>query len=192
MKFNTQELIKELSTAIISQQQWMEREIQTLSEEELNWKAAPDSWSILECVEHLNRYAEFYLDKFEAKTKCGEETKSDVYQSGWLGNYFANSMLPKEGKVTNRMKTFSDKNPSGSNLTKKVLEVHQRDQERLVEILNDSSHLDFGKNRIPTTLGSWMKLKYGDALRFIINHIVRHYVQLHRIREGVEAAKQAS
>lgn len=60
----------------------------------LKWKENTTSWSILECLEHLNLYGDFYLPQIESKIE-NSTTKNDLeFKSGILGNYFAKSMLP--------------------------------------------------------------------------------------------------
>ncbi|MEO8416581.1 MAG: hypothetical protein ABI472_23150 [Ginsengibacter sp.] len=55
----------------------------------LTWKENQTSWSILECLEHLNLYGDFYIPEFESKIK-NTNTKNDTeFKSGLLGNYFA-------------------------------------------------------------------------------------------------------
>lgn len=84
----------------------------------LNFKETPEKWSVLECLEHLNRYGDYYLPELEKAITDRKtlKTKNGVYQSGILGNYFANLMKVKNGKMF-RMKTPADKNPSGSDLS---------------------------------------------------------------------------
>jgi hypothetical protein len=36
------------------------REFKHLPQSTLNWKAHSEKWSILECLEHLNRYSSYY------------------------------------------------------------------------------------------------------------------------------------
>ena len=56
---------------------------------QLNWRPSPNSWTILECLEHLNLYGEFYLPQIERKIGSSK-TKSEIYfKPGLLGNYFA-------------------------------------------------------------------------------------------------------
>ena len=35
----------------------------------LSWRDNPSSWSMLECLEHLNMYGDFYLPQIENKIK---------------------------------------------------------------------------------------------------------------------------
>ena len=75
----------------------------------LTWRENETYWNILECLEHLNLYGDFYLPQIENKIQ-NSDTKTDFeFKSGLLGNYFAKTMLPKE--KLNKMKTFKDKNP---------------------------------------------------------------------------------
>ena len=39
---------------------------------ELNFKENPERWSILECIEHLNMYGDFYLPEIEKTDTCGK------------------------------------------------------------------------------------------------------------------------
>ena len=50
----------------------------------LTWKENEISWSILECLEHLNLYGEFYLPQIESKIE-NSTTKNDLeFKSGIL------------------------------------------------------------------------------------------------------------
>ena len=73
----------------------------------LTWKEKTDSWSILECLEHLNLYGDFYLPQMEKSIKNTTFKNENEFRSGLLGNYFAKTMLPEE--KLNKMKTFKDK-----------------------------------------------------------------------------------
>ena len=35
----------------------------------LTWRENPTSWNILECIEHINRYGDFYLPEIASKIK---------------------------------------------------------------------------------------------------------------------------
>src|SRR6056297_3067340 len=104
----------------------------TLSDETLNWRPGEEKWSVLECLEHLNLYGDFYLPKIEQKMKNSSHNPSAHFSSGLLGDYFAKSMLPKE--KLNKMKTFKDKNPIGSKLDKKTIERFISQQEQILNL----------------------------------------------------------
>ncbi|MGA4923361.1 hypothetical protein, partial [Bacillus subtilis] len=73
-----------------------------------------------ECLEHLNLYAKFYLPEIENAIQKTKSKRQEEFKSGFWGNYFAKSMLPKE--KLNKMKTAKDKNPLNSKLDKNVIE----------------------------------------------------------------------
>ena len=66
MKFNRQELIDDLIRRTKTNKQAAEQYL-GLSEEVLNFKESPKSWSVLECLEHLNLYGDFYLPEIEKR-----------------------------------------------------------------------------------------------------------------------------
>lgn len=143
---------------------------------ELNWKQNSESWSILECLEHLNLYGHFYIPEIE-KTILNSKHKSEKeFKSGILGNYFAESMLPKQ--KLNKMKTFKDKNPINSKLDRKVIDEFINQQIKTIDLLNKSKSVNLNKNKVKITLTKWIKLKLGDTFRFVINHNIRHIKQI--------------
>lgn len=149
---------------------------------ELNWKLDEKTWSVLEAIEHLNLYGSFYLPEIK---KCIDKTNKIAetnYKPGLLGNYFAESMLPKE--KLNKMNTFKSKNPNGSNLDKSVLERFLSQQEKTLKLLNKARNVSLNKIKVPTTLGKLVKLKLGDTFRVVINHNLRHIVQAKKIIEA--------
>ncbi len=152
----------------------------------LTWKENEISWSVLECLEHLNLYGDFYLPQMESKIK-NSSTKTDIeFKSGILGSYFAKSMLPKE--KLNKMKTFKDKNPLNSNLNKTVIDRFITQQIKLLDLLNQSRNVSLNKVKIQTSIPNLIKLKLGDTFQFFINHIIRHLNQIERIQQTMKNA----
>lgn len=149
----------------------------------LTWKENPDSWSILECLEHLNLYGDFYLPEIERKIVNSTTSHDAHFKSGLLGGYFAKSMLPKE--KLNKMKTFKDKNPLNASLDKAVIDRFIDQQIKLLELLNLSRGVSLNRVKINTSISSLIKLKLGDAFQFYINHMIRHMAQIERVKMNV-------
>jgi len=150
----------------------------------LNRRSNESSWSILECLEHLNLYGDFYLPQIEEKIRRTTTTSEPAFRSGRLGNYFAQSMLPKE--KLNKMKTFKDKNPIHSKLDRAVIDRFIGQQVRLLDLLDRSRRVSLNKVRIETTLTRLIRLKLGDAFSFLINHMIRHFSQIKGIQEELK------
>jgi hypothetical protein len=157
--------------------------LKSLDLETLIWKEDETSWNILECLEHLNLYGDFYLSQIEYQIK-NSNAKADLeFKSGIIGNYFANSMLPQE--KLNKMKTFKDKNPLNTKLDKTVIDRFILQQIKLLDLLNQSRNISLNKVKIPTSISSLIKLKLGDTFQFFINHIVRHLSQIDKIQSSM-------
>lgn len=143
--------------------------------EELNWKSEPNSWSVLECIEHLNLYGDFYLSEIEQRISESNFSTETTFKSGILGNYFAKMMLPRE--KLNKMKTFKDKDPIGSNLTKISIERFINQQQKTLELLNTSRKISLNKTKTTISISKCIKLKLGDTFRVVIYHNERHIAQ---------------
>lgn len=148
-------------------------------EEALNYKQDAASWSVLECLEHLNLYGRFYLPEIAKRIREGKEKSDSVFKSGWLGNYFANSMLPKT--KLNKMKTFKNMNPINSKLDKQVIHEFVNQQTELLQLLEDARKISLNKTKTAISISKLIKLKLGDTFRFVIYHNQRHMAQAQRI-----------
>ena len=155
------------------------RKFRDLREDQLNFKEAPERWSILECIEHLNRYGDFYLPEIE-KAILGAPPRTSVFRSGAIGNWFANLMKVKNGRIV-KMKTPGDKNPVGSKLTKLTLDRFLKQQDMLKSLLNQARNVDLTRTKVPISLTKFIKLRLGDTFRFFTYHIERHVIQAERI-----------
>jgi hypothetical protein len=138
---------------------------------------------MLECLQHLNLYGDFYLPQIKNKIKSSRFKPTSEFKSGYLGNYFAKSMLPKA--KLNKMKTFKDKNPLNETLDKTVIDTFINQQMQLLELLNQSRNVNLSKVKIPTSISNLIKLKLGDTFQFFINHMIRHLHQVDRIKAAM-------
>lgn len=133
MKIDNNTLIDDLLQRMHKATRKVER-FKMLSLDQLRYKDG-GRWSILECLEHLNLYGDFYLVEIENQIiKNKHRTGTNVFQSGLLGNYFANLMEVKGGKIT-KMKTPKDKNPANVTLAETTITRFLKQQEQLVTLL---------------------------------------------------------
>ena len=145
----------------------------------LNRKPDTGGWSVLECVEHLNRYGDFYIPEIEARIEKANNKSSAVFNPGVLGNYFAKSMLPKER--LNKIKTFKSMDPTGSALDSSVLDKFIIQQEKLLSLLEAAKQVDLSKVKTSISISKWVKLRLGDTLRVVVYHNWRHMVQAQKL-----------
>lgn len=180
MTFTSNTLLDDMSNKTKELIQIAEKEFAGLTEAQLNKKPAPESWSIAECLEHLNLYAEYYHLTMDNKMKESDTSSDARFRSGIIGNYFANSMMIKNGKMT-KMTSPKDKNPTNSEIPPGIVDRFLSHQRQMVELIEMARHKNLAKVRIPITIAPWLKLKLGDTFRFSVNHNERHVIQALRV-----------
>jgi hypothetical protein len=145
--------------------------------ERLNHKNSETEWSALECMEHLNLYGDFYLPQIEKRLLSGSSSSnSKMFRSGLIGNYFAQLMRVKDGKLK-KMKSPRDKNPAGSSLSMITVDRFIKQLEKLRLLLNSARSADLTHIKVPISLTKFIKLRLGDTFRFFTYHIERHMQQ---------------
>ncbi|KGO90797.1 DinB family protein [Flavobacterium suncheonense] len=155
------------------------QQLQTLSDTALNWRTDAESWSVLECLEHLNRYGNFYLPEIEKSMQNATDAPDSEFRPGLLGDYFAKSMQPKA--KLNKMKTFKQMNPSGSTLNRKVIDTFILQQHKMLELLENSQSANLNKVKTGISIAKWIRIKLGDTFRFVIYHNQRHVLQAEKV-----------
>lgn len=178
MKISTSEFLNELRNRTEEHLQFAEM-LSLKTEHDLNFRTSTESWSTLECLEHLNRYGDFYIPEISRTISSAGKPSQLYFKPGILGNYFAKSMLPKE--KLNTMKTLKAMNPIHSNLDKSVVDTFIKQQKKMLELLEEAQYIDLEKTKTSISISKLIKLKLGDTFRFVIYHNARHVEQIKRI-----------
>nr|WP_314499768.1 DinB family protein [uncultured Chryseobacterium sp.] len=181
MKIPTSQLISELQN-ITSDNIKFAEDILQITENKLNVRLTESSWSILECIEHLNRYGNFYLPEIENRISVSDKFSTTFFTAGILGNYFTKSMLPD--KKFKKMKTFKKMNPVDCPLNKDVLKEFISQQNLLLELLEKSKHVNLNTVKTSVSISTLIKLRLGDTFRFVVYHNLRHIEQAKRVLAG--------
>jgi DinB superfamily len=170
------EMLQSLLVEIVSIEDAVKNEFTLLPESRLNWKENPSSWSILECIEHLNLYCCYYnhqLRKSIARAK-GKNYPVEKPKSTWLGRKFIDMMHPDNIK---KQKTLKRMNPANSALDVSVLEKFLQYQRELHLIIGDAQSVNLNKSHVPVEFMKLLRMNLGDALTFVIVHERRHIAQ---------------
>lgn len=154
------------------------RKFRLLTTAQLNHKQSPDSWSVLECLEHLNLYGDYYLPAIERQMLADAKATPDAnFRSGIIGDYFANLMKKTKG---HKMKSPADKNPSNSVLSITTIDRFIKQQELLKSLLQQSRTVNLKHVRVPVSISKLIRLRLGDTFRFVVYHNERHVAQAQR------------
>ena len=171
---NSQDLISQLLRITLNNKKSI-KSFKEESTEVLNYKSDKKSWSVLECIEHLNKYGEFYIPEINQKIANSIEGPSENFKAGFLGGYFAKSMMPKE--KLNRMKTFKSMNPNNEKLSYSVLDKAIEQQDSMIKILKEAQNVNLTKTKTSISISNLIKLRLGDTLRVVVFHNQRHIIQ---------------
>jgi uncharacterized damage-inducible protein DinB len=176
-KVKSKDLLDQLEAKVESHLSEAIRSIQNLSEEKLLRPAANGGWSIAQCLEHLNRYGDYYLPAIQKGLKK-DFPSSENFNSSWLGNYFTKMMDPQTGKK--KITTFKEYSPAPQLDAYAVVAEFIRQQEYLLELLRSARFRDLNRIKIPISISRWIRLRLGDTFRFLIAHDERHMQQAKR------------
>ena len=152
----------------------------------LNWKQDSKNWSALECIEHLNRYGDFYIPEITNKIKSSKYKSSEIFKSNWLGKYFSKSVSYNED--LNKMKTFKSMNPLNSKLNIQTLEKFINQQHQIIELLDKSKFVNLDKTKTAISISKLIKLRLGDTFRVLIYHNERHIKQAEKTLKKAPAS----
>ncbi len=158
------------------------KNLQELSLEKLNYKKNDISWSVLECLQHLNLYGDFYLPEIKKAIETtdfqNKESTNQTFQSGFWGEFFVNLIRVKNGKIK-KMKTVKDKIPASSGLNHNTIITFLAQLEVLKQFLEETRkrEIDMMKAKTAIALTKFIKLRLGDTFRFLVYHIERHVLQ---------------
>lgn len=150
----------------------------------LNQRQSPASWSILECLEHLNRYSRYYNAAFAhalARPRPAPVPPAEIAYT-WLGRKSVEMMRPTTAKKTTTLKRF---NPLGSSLGGGVLLEFDQHQARLLQLLAQARPADLNRRQVPVEFFRLWHLRLGEALEFVVVHQQRHVQQALRTQEAL-------
>lgn len=188
---NNQKLIAELVSRNNLCIKTVEEKYSKLSEVQLNQKPAPDKWSIAQCLIHIIKADEIYLKQFERK--ISDQSIADLsYKPGWLGNWFANNIAPKQDKLQSSMKSLKVMDPQvniellGNEFKdgQDVINKFITQQKSLNSYMKTAINIDLATIKIQTAI-PLVKIKLGDAFRFVVGHNERHIWQAEKVYFGL-------
>jgi hypothetical protein len=178
-------LLQNLESITKANLDFVENQVQNLSQEQLNWKQHQESWNVLQVLAHLNAYAKYYQRIIKEKIQYTRHnqpvetfTSSPLGKSAWMSVKLGNLKNMKR-----RLRAPRNYNPSvnKSLLVGSEIEDFIVFQQQLLELLNAAKSVNLRKVRIPIALSKFIKLRLGDAFLFHVYHNERHVEQINKI-----------
>jgi hypothetical protein len=179
--YKTTQLIEVLQEQTESFLQKAVTEWQMLPPQRMLQQPHKKKWSAGQCLQHLNTYGNYYLPAIEkAIAGVTNSKKKDSFTSGWLGNYFTNTMLPKADGSVKKMAAPAAHRPPAQFDSDAVIREFIDQQERLLMLLEKAKLVDLQEAKVPISIAKFIKLKLGDVFMFLIAHNYRHMLQAER------------
>lgn len=175
--------LAELKDKLQAQISLVKSDFRALSNAELNQKTTEKSWSILECIEHLNLYSFYYNEEIERALGKLKGSSAVPFKLGWLGKKSINSI---KAENTKKQKTFKHMNPNSSQLKKEVLETFIQHQEDLIGLVDAGADLNLNKKKVRLEFFKLIKLSVYETIVFMVEHQNRHLQQGLRVKAAFQ------
>jgi hypothetical protein len=159
-----------------------ERLVEPLDDEQFNWSPAPGSWSIGQCIDHLNVINQKYFDALSAAVERAQArglTRTGPIASSWIGRRFIASLEPPVRMKTRTLKAIR---PADRRHKAEVWPEFVRQHSRLRRCVAGWAQVDLNRAVFRNPLGPFGRLRAGTGLRIIAAHDRRHVWQASRVR----------
>jgi hypothetical protein len=156
--------------------------VSPLPEAAFNWRRAPATWSIGECVDHLNVVGRKYLRAVDRAIETGRRdgiTGQGPFRYGLFEGLFARFMEPPP---LLRMPAPAAFAPSSEVRRDEALAAFLALQADLQERLVRAEGLDLRRLKTPSPVSRHLKLSLGKAFEIVAAHQRRHLWQARQVK----------
>ncbi|MGB8474163.1 MAG: DinB family protein [Candidatus Acidiferrum sp.] len=171
-----------LAFELVANDQTAQAVIAGLTEEQLNWGPAPDSWSVGQCLEHLSLTNEAYLPAISAALQGKPDAPAEQITPGWFGRWFIRSIVepsPKGRRVSapSRIKPTARQELS---VLDRFLSINKACRELIIQARG--KNVNSIRFRNPFVPG--IRFTVGTGFEIIAGHERRHLLQAERVRDS--------
>ena len=176
--------LQEIFDAALEIERSAELLVAPLDDEQFNWSPVPGSWSIAQCLDHLNRADAVYLSGIRQAIAdaraAGHERRGPIAPT-WWGRRFIDSMGPGR---TMRFPAPAKIRPARRRLKAEVWPEFVRLHGQIRAIVAEQGpRVDFNRACFPNPFIRGIRMRTGTALRVITAHDRRHVLQAERLRQ---------
>ena len=153
-----------------------------LNDEQFNWQPAPGSWSVAECIEHLNATARHYLTSLDEG--IADAIRRGLYGAGpfaynWIGRIVVGTMEPPARFKIKAPKTF---HPGPQRSRHEIMAAFRAYQVQYIDRLRQANGLDLARARVSSPAVKWLRMSLGSGFALMAAHERRHIYQARGVR----------
>ncbi len=155
-----------------------------LSEAQFNWRPAPGSWSIEECLAHLTVVGH---DELKAVERAIEDARArgatgkPPFRYGWLEKTILRQTEPPARRRFSAPRRFQPVH--GQPLTA-ILPTFFHVQSQFQRLIEQADGLDLARVKVATPISRLLKLSLGITFAQAAAHERRHLEQARRVRQN--------
>jgi hypothetical protein len=160
-----------------------------LSDRQLQWHPRPGSWSIVECLAHLNTVDGQDLPVLYREITMGRRnsvTSEGPFWWNWLERAFIWGVNPPAKVKVRAPKKYL---PSNIFNAKETILEFLRIQHDLYYLAAEADGLDLKKIKVVSPAAKWLKMSLGARLDLIAAHDRRHLWQARKVRDDANFPK---
>jgi hypothetical protein len=155
-----------------------------LNAEQLNWKPAPDSWSVAQCLDHLITANRSYDPAFELILK-GAYRKTFMHRMPFLPGFFGRTLIKAVSPNAQRkLKAPGQARPSSSSVDPQIVERFVSHQRETLAKMKSMEHRNPAEIIITSPFVSVAVYSLLDAFRLMVAHERRHFAQAQRVTQA--------
>ena len=153
-----------------------------LGVEQLNWQQTPGTWSIGQCLEHLNKVNEVYLVPIEAALEGNplapvEEIRLGMFSRWFIRNYIAPNPAGSRSRAPKKIEPASGVQPD-------ILDRFLRSNERARELVRRAGAYNVNSIRFVNPFIPLLRFTVGTGLEIISQHESRHLLQAEGVKKS--------
>jgi len=171
-----------LATDLLANDETAKRLLAGLAKEQLNWRSAPDSWSVGQCLEHLCIMNEVYLPPISATLKEKPDSPVEQITPGWFGGWFIRNFAePTSG--SRRVRAPAKIRPA-SQVEVSVLDRFLSGNQSCRDLIVRAGSKNVNRIRFWNPFIPGFRFTIGTGLQIIVSHERRHLLQAERVRDA--------
>jgi hypothetical protein len=152
-----------------------------LSVADLNWKPAPDAWSIGQCLQHLQVANDVYLPPIARALEGEAPSPVQAINPGWFGRWFIRKYIEPSPRSTRAQ--APRKIAPAPHIDASILDQFLRSNEAARDLVRRAGAYDVNRIRFENPFVPLLRFTVGTGLKVITRHQHRHLLQAERIRQ---------
>jgi hypothetical protein len=151
-----------------------------LSEEQFSWRPTPGSWSVAECIDHLNVTARLFLPQLDES--IADATRRGLYGEGPFAHDLVGRIFVRTMEPPSRIKVKAPTSFQPAQRTRpEIMAAFRAYQVQFVDRLRQASGLDLRRAKVSSPASSWIKMSLNSGFALMAAHERRHLWQAQRV-----------